>query len=221
MWYSFVCYFLVFMVTFSSYFQQKQTKKVTLLCLRILKWSQEMWNVLCLSFHLMVMEETRPHMLCWVLDHLHLHLFEGMPRTEFMWSKLMQTSNRKLDPAYSFLKDKMTLFDFCPSHLKPMFSLKEREKIIWPNYSQYSLCIVHSKRLEKNKVAEENKDREAETDQITRAVVLMRERVPSVLRLTRQLTNPVQGRQHSEQIISSAPHTLSLVPIECDERGAG
>lgn len=53
------------------------------------------------------------------------------------------------------------------------------------------------------------------------AVVLMRERVPSVWRQTRQSTNPVQGRQRSEQIISSLPHTLSRVPIECDERGGG
>lgn len=51
---------------------------------------------------------------------------------------------------------------------------------IWPHYSQYSFCIVVTKRLEKNKVAEENEDSEAETDPITRAVVLMRERVPSV-----------------------------------------
>lgn len=31
----------------------------------------------------------------------------------------------------------------------------------------------------------------------------------------------MQGRQHFEQIISSVPHTLSRVPIECDERGRG
>ena len=80
-----------------------------------------------------------------------------------------------------------------------------------------SRLVLVKNRLEHNKVAEVNKkkqkDREEETDPNWSSGADERD-----WRLTRQPTNPVQGRKQFEQIVCSLPHTLPQLPIEREEK---
>lgn len=86
---------------------------------------------------------------------------------------------------------------------------------IWPHCVQpmSSSRYVFAKELEHIKDTVEKKHSQ------TRAVMLMRESMPSDQRTTPELTNPVQGRQQPEPITSTrGPHP---VVHPCSVRGAG